>query len=127
MVKGKTHKKEVEVRTNNSRTMTKGDNSGKVLAILAHILGLFTSFIGALVIYLIAEDSFAKENAKEALNWQISLIIYMIISAILIFVIIGLALLVILGILNLVFCIYAAIKASDEEVWKYPASIRFIN
>jgi uncharacterized protein len=105
----------------------KAGNSGKALAIIAHILGLFTSFVGSLIIYLVAEDSFAKENAKEALNWQISMIIYVIISAILIIVLIGIALLVILGILNLVFCIYAAIKASDNVTWKYPLSIRFIN
>ncbi len=105
----------------------KKDDSGKALAVIAHILGLFTSFVGSLIIYLVAEDSFAKENAKEALNWQISLVIYTIVSAILIIVVIGIVLLVILGILNIVLCIYAAIKASDNETWKYPASIRFIN
>ncbi len=116
-------KKKTEERT----AVSSKDDTGKALAIIVHILGLFTSFVGALIIYLVSDDAFAKENAKEALNWQISLIIYSIISAILIIVLIGLVLLAILGILNLVFCIYAAIKASDKTTWKYPLSIRFVN
>lgn len=100
--------------------------SDRTLAILAHVLGLFTSFIGALIILLVAEDSFSKANAKEALNWQLSMIIYTIISIILMFVLIGFLLIGLLALANLVFCILAAVKASENENWKYPLTIRFI-
>ena len=42
------------------------------LAMLAHLLGIFTGFIGALIIWIIKKDSpgFAHSQAKEALNFQ---------------------------------------------------------
>jgi uncharacterized Tic20 family protein len=64
-------------------------------------------------------------HAKAALNWQLSLMIYLIVSGILVFVIIGILLLAALGIMNVVFCVVAAVKAGEGEVWKYPLSIPF--
>ncbi len=104
--------------------MAKQNNT--VLAVLAHILGLFTGFIGPLVILLVASgDAFGLKSAKSALNWQFSLIIYMIVSGILTFVFIGVPLMFILGILNIVFSIIGTIKASNGEMYKYPLSIKF--
>ncbi|MFP4401129.1 MAG: DUF4870 domain-containing protein [Candidatus Woesearchaeota archaeon] len=89
-------------------------------------MGLFTSFIGPLIIYVIGEDKDVKRQSANALNWQISLIIYSIISSILIFVVIGIVLLIALSIMNLVFCIMAAVKANEGEEWKYPMTIQFL-
>jgi len=97
----------------------------RTLGILSHVLGLFTSFIGPLIIYLASEDKFSKDQAKEALNWQFSLIIYSIISAILMIILIGFLLIIALGIMNLVFSIIAAIKASEGKTYQYPLTIRF--
>lgn len=102
-------------------------NQEKTLGILSHILGFFTSFIGPLIIYLVAEDKFSKEQSKEALNWQISLLIYSIISGILIIILVGILLLIGLGIMNLVVCIVAAVRASEGNKYKYPLTIRFLN
>lgn len=98
----------------------------RTLAILAHILSLVAGFIPALIIFLVAKDNFSKENAKNALNWQISSIIYMIVSFILIFVLIGFLLFPAVIILNLVFTIIATVKASNGETWKYPLAIPFV-
>ena len=48
------------------------------LGMLSHLLGLFTGFIGPLIIFLIIKDSkgVALQNAKNSLNFQISLFIY---------------------------------------------------
>ena len=104
--------------------MSKED--ARVMSILAHILGIFTGFIGPLIIYLVATDKTAKVHAKNALNWQLSLIIYWIISFILMIVLIGFLLMGILMILNIVFCILAAVNASKDKVWNYPLSFEFI-
>ncbi len=98
----------------------------KTLAILTHILGLIAWFIPALIIYLISEDKYTKEHAKNALNWQISLVIYLVASFILIILIIGIFTLIAFSILNLVFSIIAAVKASEGISWKYPLAIPFI-
>lgn len=105
---------------------------------LAHILG-------PLVIWLIKRDDceFINDNGKEALNFQISMTIYGIVLFVLmlvtgigsarvsfefgVFPVLGLfSLLLVIGIVDLIFIIIAAVKSSNEEVYHYPLSIRFI-
>ena len=100
-------------------------NDTKTLAVLTHVLGIITGFIGPLVMLLACQDKEVKKHAKVTLNWQFSYLIYIIISIILVFVIIGIPLLILLGILNIIFGILAAVKASEDKIYKYPLSIKF--
>lgn len=93
---------------------------------LPHLLGLFTGFLGPLIMYLATDDATAKQHSAAALNWQISLLIYMIVSLILMFILIGFVLIVVVFILDVIFCIIAAVKAGNNEVWNYPMAIPFI-
>lgn len=104
------------------------NQNDKLLAVLSHILGLFTGFLGALVIYLVAdqENYYVRKNAEEALNFQIGLCIGYVISCILVFVLIGIIGLIVLYFANIIFCILGAVQASKGEVYIYPASIRLI-
>lgn len=109
--------------------MAKKKNSNdNVLAMLAHLLGLVSYFVGPLIIYLIQKDKkdFVYENAKHALNFQISLILYYFISSMLVLLLIGLVLLWALSIFALVVIIIASVKAYQGEVYKYPLEIEFI-
>ena len=94
----------------------------RTMALAAHLLGIFTWFIGPLIIWLINKDdaskSFVTDQAKEALN-QITITIAMLICIVLTIVIIGGILAPIVGILNLVFCIIAAVKANNGEAYRY--------
>ena len=101
---------------------SKQDNT---LPILTHILGLLTGFLGPLVILLASSKEDAKKHAKIVLNWQFSLLIYFIIAGILTLVLVGFFLFIALGIMNTIFSIIGAVKASEGEVWKYPLSIQF--
>ncbi|MBY0476454.1 MAG: DUF4870 domain-containing protein [Chitinophagaceae bacterium] len=100
----------------------------RTMAILCHVLSIFFSFIPALVIYLVKKDEspYVAEHAKEVLNFQISLFIYAMISVVLIFLIIGILLLIVLSIVALILYIIAAIKASDDILYRYPLTIRLI-
>lgn len=84
--------------------------------------------IGPLILWIIKkqEYSFVDEQGKEALNFQLSMMIYMLASAVLIIVLVGFLLLIALGIFQLVMIIVASIKANNGEHFKYPLSIRFI-
>ncbi|GAB7008916.1 hypothetical protein JCM31271_08590 [Halorubrum trueperi] len=93
------------------------------MAAITHILALFTWLIGPLVVLLVTDDEFVKENARNAINWQIWLTIYSIVAGILILVGIGILLLPILGLIDLVFIVIAAVKAADGETWSYPLTI----
>ena len=95
-----------------------------VAAHLVPLIGLF--FVGPLIIWLIkrGDDSFVEEHAREALNFQISVLIYGIVMAV---TIIGLILLLPLAIFALVVAVIAAVKAANGEDYRYPLTIRLIN
>ncbi len=96
------------------------------MAVLAHVLALITGFLGPLIIYLIADDEFTKENAANALNWQIIFTIGMIVSVFLMLVLVGFLTAAILGILDLVFIVVATVKASNGETWSYPLTPKIV-
>lgn len=97
----------------------------KTLLILTHILGLVVGFLAPLIILLVSDNKDVKRHSKIALNWQFSFLIYIVISFILVIVLIGFLLIPTLIILNIVFSIMAAVKASENEFWRYPLSIQF--
>jgi uncharacterized Tic20 family protein len=103
-------------------------NDDRNLAMLAHLLGIVSGFVGALIIWLIKKDqsAFIDEQGKEALNFQITVMIAFIASWILMFVLIGMLLMPLLLIANLVFCILAAVAVSKGEHYKYPFAIRLL-
>lgn len=98
------------------------------MAMLAHLLALFTGFLGPLIIYLVKkeESPFVRDNARNALNFQISLFIYYMIAGILAIILIGFVLLAALGVLHLVCTIIGAVSARDGKVYSYPMTIPFL-
>jgi uncharacterized protein len=102
----------------------------RLLGLLSHLLAIVpgVGILGPLVIYLIkrGQSSFVEENAKESLNFQITMILAFIISAILMVVWIGFILLVILGVAEVVLVIIATIRASENKIYRYPFNLRLI-
>ncbi len=110
----------------------KRDNT---MGMLCHLLSLVQllgvpagNILGPLVIWLMKkeEDPFVDECGKESLNFQISMTIYMIISGILVLLVVGIFMLMVLVVVNIVYSIIAAIKASEGTSYTYPFTIRFI-
>ncbi|MFD9945092.1 DUF4870 domain-containing protein [Nonomuraea sp. NPDC059023] len=98
------------------------------MAMLSHLLGLLVSWIGPLIIYLMKKDEspYVRDQAAEALNFQITMFIGYIVSFILTIVIIGFLLLPVVWIVSLIFHIQAAIATNKGENYRYPISIRMI-
>ena len=88
--------------------------------------------IGPLIVWQIKKEEFpfVDEQGKEAVNFQISMSLYLLISAILwiplSFVCIGVLIPTGIGIVDLVFLLIAAVKANDGYHYRYPLTIRFI-
>lgn len=103
-------------------------NDDRNLAMLAHLLGIVSSFVGALIIWLIKKDqsAFVDEQGKEALNFQITIIIGFVVSSALTIILIGFPLMGLLWLANLVFCILAAVATSKGEHYKYPFVLRLL-
>lgn len=98
------------------------------MAMLCHILGIFTGFLGALIIWLIKKDqsAFVDDQGKEALNFQITMMIGWVVSSVTVVVFIGCVLAPILFVANLILCIMAGMAASKGERYRYPFAIRLI-
>ena len=88
----------------------------------------FGSILGPLIIWSIKKEQYhvIDQHGKDALNFQISIAIYMIISAILIVILVGIFMLIALWVFQTVMIIIASIKANNGEEFKYPLSIQFI-
>lgn len=98
------------------------------LAALSGYLTAVGFIVGPVIVWALKKDQFdfVNDQGKEAINFNISVFIYGIVSAILVFLLIGIPLLVVLGIFHLIMVIVAAISASNGTPYRYPLTIRFI-
>ncbi len=99
------------------------------MALLAHLLGIFTGFVGPLIVWLVNKDTmpFADKEGKEALNFQITMAIAYIVGAILTLVVVGVFICAAVGICILIFGIMGSVAAKDGRSYRYPLTIRFIS
>jgi uncharacterized protein len=97
-------------------------------ALIAGLIGGL-SFLGPLIVLLVKgnDSPWIRRQSVESLNFQISVLIYAIVSAVLILLLVGLILLPIVGIFWLVFTIIGSVKASTGEDYRYPLTIRMVS
>jgi len=97
---------------------------------IGHLSGIVAGFIGPLIIWLINKDKSDKGwlngQAKEALNFQITIFIAYVVAGVLTVVLIGMLLIPVILIANLVLCIMAGMKANEGVDYRYPFAIRLI-
>ena len=103
------------------------------LATLSHLSAFITfvgvpSMVGPLVMWLVhRDDPFVEEQAKDALNFNISFLIYGVAAAFSIVLLVGLIALPVVVVTWFVLVIVAAVKASRGEDYQYPFTIRFVS
>jgi uncharacterized Tic20 family protein len=112
-----------------STEITVPDSNDKNIATITHLGGILFSFIPSLIVWLLKKDDseYIAAQAKEALNFQITLLLAQFIAYVLIFILVGFLLLGLIWIFNIVFCIIAAISSSKGEYYRYPLTLRLIN
>ena len=108
----------------------------KMWAMFCHLGGLavltgipFAWVFAPLIIWLIKKDDFpfVKEQGKEAINFQISVSIYMLCCLPLVCLAgIGAFLIAGIAIADLVFIVIGSINASDGQSYRYPCCIRLV-
>lgn len=105
-----------------------GGMDPKTLAMLAQLLGIFTGFLGPLIIYLVngEKDPFVRHHSAEALNFQITLFIGYIASFVLMIVLIGFVTFLVIWIGGLVLMIIATMAANRGEWYRYPVNLRLV-
>jgi uncharacterized Tic20 family protein len=92
------------------------------LAFVLPLVPLVGGFVGPLILWVIKRDQypFVDEQGKEAVNFQITMLIYSIIAAVLIVAWIGAVLLPAVIIIDIVFVIIATVKVNDGYHYRYP-------
>ena len=101
----------------------------KLWATLINVGALFFGFLAPLIGYLVLKDRgpFVRAHSATSLNFQLTLLIAYIVGGLLSIVIVGIFIIFAAYILNIIFCIIAAIKANKGEWYQYPMSIKFVS
>lgn len=110
------------------------DKDARNWAMLCHLtslLGLWGPWLntlGPLCLWLLRRNDsrFVNEHGKEAVNFNISLAIYLTVAAALMFVVIGFFIYPVIFVLGLIFAVQGAVNASKGKAYTYPFTIRFI-
>jgi uncharacterized Tic20 family protein len=111
--------------------ISQDDKQWGMLAHLGTFLGgivPFGNIIAPLVMMSMYQEKseFVVKHAKEALNFQLSLLIYYTIAGISVFFLIGLLLLPSIFVFAIIYTVVAGLKAQEGEDYQYPFTIRFI-
>ncbi|GAA1983179.1 DUF4870 domain-containing protein [Isoptericola halotolerans] len=116
------------------RPLSRSDE--RTWAILAHIGPLVllalsagtVGFLAPLVIWLVLRDrsAFVADQAKEALNFQITLLLVSLVGWLLTNVLIGWLVLLAAWITALALAIVAAVTVNRDEAYRYPVALRLV-
>ena len=96
-------------------------------ASFAHLGGI-VGFLPSLIIWLVFKDrgAFTNTEAKEALNFQITMAIVYLIGSILTVIVIGPLISLAAAIVSVIFSIMGFLKAKDGIAYRYPFALRLI-
>lgn len=100
-------------------------SSDKTAALLMHLSGIFLGpIVPAIVYFTVSGNPWLKDQARNAFNFQLTLLIAWIIVSVLHWVLFWLY--GPLELINIIFSIIAAIKANSGASWRYPTAIEFL-
>ena len=100
----------------------------KMWSILTHVGGILFHWVAPLIAYLVLKDRgpFVRWHTRQALNFQLTLLIAYVVGIVLFIVFVGIFVVLAAAILNIVFGILAAMAANRGEFYRYPIAIEFI-
>ena len=97
------------------------DKNARTLAMLAHLLAIFTCFLGPLVLYLVKkdEDSFIAFHSLQAVYWELAIWVGIVAASVVTIFLCGAGGLAVY-VIGLVYNIMLLIKANDGQWAEYP-------
>ena len=118
---------QVTVHPDNPHAPYAPNDEERTMAMLVHLLGLLTGFIGPLVLWLVKKDTspFIDHHGKEAVNFLITNLIFSIPMIFIAFVTLGLGLIAWMAFLY-TFYIIACVQAYKGVWYRIPLNIRLI-
>ncbi len=121
----------MDTMTPNANSTSNQSNTWAMLCHLSALAGFlipFGSIIGPILVWQLKKKDFpiVDDQGKEAVNFQLSIFVYLLVAMVLMFVGIGFILVAAVGITALVLTIIAAIKANQGIAYRYPLKITWI-
>jgi uncharacterized protein len=111
-------------------SLTESSKDDRTMAMLCHLGGILLSFLVPLIIWLMKKDQskFVDDQGKEALNFQLTLVIGYALATVLTCVTFGFGIVIfpVVGIVSLIFGIMGGLAANRGERYRYPFAIRLI-
>lgn len=98
--------------------------SALVILVLPPVGGI----LGPLVIWILKKDEmpFVRQEGREALNFQITVLIALAVSGALTLVLVGFVLLPVVALADFVLVVVATLQVSDGRPYRYPFNLRLI-
>lgn len=100
------------------------------IAVLTHLSGIILCFIVPLIVWLIHRDKpgrdFLNDQAKEALNFQLTLLLGYIVGTVLTVILIGALINLVVWVAGVIFSIVAALAVQKGERYRYPFAFRLM-
>jgi uncharacterized protein len=114
-----------------NRVLSETERNWAMFCHLSAFAGFFFPFggiIGPLICWLTRRDesSWVNINGKASLNFQLSMLLYIVLVIPLCFILIGIPIIILLGTLKVICIIIASVKAPKGELFRYPLVIPFI-
>ncbi|MFC7329619.1 DUF4870 domain-containing protein [Marinactinospora rubrisoli] len=100
----------------------------QMYALMAHVGGIILGFVAPLIVFIMKKDEspWVRAHAVEALNFQITMAIGLVVSGFLMIVFIGILTFLAVYVAIIVFAIMATMAANRGELYRYPMSIRMV-
>ncbi len=100
----------------------------KLWLALLHLSGMFILLFPPLIIWWKKKDIIEDigSHAIAVINFQLSMLIYLIPSGMLVLVLIGLPIVIFLGLFSTIVIIINSIRVINDQPYKYPLSISFL-
>lgn len=113
------------------KVLSETERNWAMLCHLSAFAGFFFPFggiIGPLICWLTRKDEsvWVDLNGKASMNFQLSILLYMVLVIPLLFILVGIPIMMFLLALKIVCIIIASVKGAKGERFKYPLAIPFL-
>jgi uncharacterized protein len=113
------------------RVLSETERNWAMFCHLSAFAGYFFPFggiIGPLICWLSRKDesTWVNENGKASMNFQLSMLLYLVLAIPLCFILIGIPIVGAILMMKLICIIIASVRASKGEEFRYPLAIPFI-
>jgi uncharacterized protein len=114
-----------------NRILSETERNWAMLCHLSAFAGFFFPFgaiIGPLICWLSRKDEseWVKINGRNSLNFELSILLYVVLAVPLCFIVVGIPIVVALITMKVICLIIASVRASKGELFTYPLMIPFI-